>query len=69
MVATREGGHSASRAQFEENLSLKRTDPRFIDDIDPLLRPEVEWDLDAAMDTVLEQIVALLPGDPWKGEE
>jgi predicted nucleotidyltransferase component of viral defense system len=62
----REGGHSASRAQFEENLAAKRQDPRFIADIAPLLRPEVDWHPDAALDTVLRSLVARLPGNPWR---
>ena len=61
----REGGHSVSRAQFEANLAAKRKDPRFISDIDPLLRPDVDWDLDTAMDTILGEVVSKLPGDPW----
>ena len=62
-----EGGHSATRAQFEENLEGKRRLPDFREDLGPLLRPRLAWDIDAAMNTVLERIVAFLPGDPWKG--
>ena len=61
------GGHAVTRAQYEENLHGKRKLHDFREDMDPLLRPGVSWDLDAAMDTVLERLVALLPGDPWKG--
>lgn len=63
-----EGGHSVTRAQFEGNLHEKRGAALFRADIGPLLRPGIDWDLDAAMDTVLETIVAHLPGDPWKGQ-
>ena len=62
-----EGGHSATRAQFEENLEKKRRLPDFREDMGPLLRPRLTWDVDAAMNTVLERIIAFLPGDPWKG--
>jgi predicted nucleotidyltransferase component of viral defense system len=62
----REGGHSASRAQFEANLAAKRKDARFISDIEPLLSPGTDWDLDTAMDTVLRKLVSKLPGDPWQ---
>lgn len=62
-----EGGHAATRAQFEENLEGKRRLPDFCEDMGPLLRPGLEWDVDAAMNTVLERVIALLPGDPWKG--
>ena len=63
----KEGGNTATRAQFEENLEGKRRLPDFREDMGPLLRPGFIWDVDVAMDTVLERIVAFLPGDPWKG--
>lgn len=59
---------SITRAQFEENLVGKRMQPDFRDDVEPLLRPGFSWDLDAAMDEILESLVARLPGDPWRGE-
>jgi len=62
----REGGHSASRAQVEENLAAKRKDARFVSDIEPLLRPGTDWDVDTAMDAVLCELVSKLPGDPWR---
>lgn len=62
-------GRSVTRAQFEENLAGKRNQPDFRDDVTPLLRPDLSWDFDAAMDTVLADLVACLPGEPWKGEE
>lgn len=65
----REGEQVASRAQIEENLAAKRNDPRFKSDIEPLLRSSTDWDLDTAMDAVLDSLVARLPGDAWKGEE
>ena len=58
-----------TRAQFEENLARKRDQPDFRDDVGPLLRPGLSWDFDRAMDAVLDNLVARLPGDPWKGEE
>jgi predicted nucleotidyltransferase component of viral defense system len=62
-----EGGHRVSRAQFEANLAAKRTDLSFRADISPLLRAGIDWDFDRAMDTVLERLVANLPGNRWKG--
>jgi predicted nucleotidyltransferase component of viral defense system len=62
-----ESGLEVTRAQFEENLHGKRSHPSFRADVEPLLRPDIEWDFDAAMDTVLEKIIALLPGGTWKG--
>ena len=63
-----EEGHSVSRAQFEENLAAKRKQPDFRDDVNPLLRPGLSWEFDLALDTVLESLVAGLPGEPWKGQ-
>jgi len=63
-----EEGRSVTRAQFEANLAEKRKQPDFRDDVGTLLRPGFSWDFDAAIDTVGENLVALLPGDPWKGE-
>ncbi len=63
-----EGGHSVTRAQFEENLASKRADPDFRDDVTPLLRPGFSWDSDTALDGILSSLVARLPGEPWKGE-
>ncbi len=62
-----EGGHAASRAQFEANLDKKANDLGFRSDIEPLLRPGVAFDFDTALAMVLERLVRLLPGDAWKG--
>ncbi len=64
-----EDERSVTRAQFEANLAQKRKQPDFRDDVGPLLRPGFTWDFEAGMDTVLENLVALLPGEPWKGED
>lgn len=61
-----EDGHTVTRAQFEANLAHKRKQPDFRDDVGPLLRPGLSWDFESGMDAVLQRIVALLPGDPWK---
>ncbi len=55
-----EEGRTVTRAQIEENLVGKRTDPDFRDDVKPLLRPEYSWDIETAMNVVLEKLVALL---------
>lgn len=60
---------TVTRAQFEANLSQKRKQPDFRDDVGPLLRPGFTWNFDAAMDAVLANLVAHLPGEPWKGED
>jgi len=63
----RREGLRVTRAQFAENLHQKRSDPEFTADIDPLLTDGVDYDQEAAFDTVLQEFVARLPGDPWKG--
>jgi hypothetical protein len=40
----------------------------FRHDTDPLLRPGLSWDFDAALNLVLRELVAKLPGSPWSGE-
>jgi predicted nucleotidyltransferase component of viral defense system len=56
-----------SRAQFEENFRRKLTDPIFGEDIEPLLAAGIDWKRDAAEKYVLEEILPLMKGDPWKG--
>ncbi|WP_420442304.1 hypothetical protein [Candidatus Palauibacter sp.] len=62
-----ESGHSVTRAQFEENLQGKQTLRDFREDMNPLLRPGLSWDIRTAMNVVRDRFVALVPGDPWKG--
>ncbi len=62
-----EGGHAVTRALFEANLNEKAGRPDFRRDMEALLRPGLTWDFDAAMQAVLTQLVARLPGEPWKG--
>jgi predicted nucleotidyltransferase component of viral defense system len=62
-----EQGERVTRGVFERNLSFKRRDPGFTGDIAPLLAAGVRWDFDAALDSVLERFVALLPGEAWRG--
>lgn len=59
-------GCTVTRAQFEANLSEKRTMPDFRDDLRHIIRPNMHWDFDTAMDMVLDHLVANLPGNPWK---
>jgi predicted nucleotidyltransferase component of viral defense system len=56
-----------SRAVFERNLAQKRRDPVFTGDITPLLAPGRPWNVESALDSVLTRLVAILPGEPWKG--
>ena len=64
-----EGGHVVTRARFEANLHEKAGRVDFRNDMDPLLRPGIEWDFDVALRAVSDALIARLPGDPWKGDE
>jgi predicted nucleotidyltransferase component of viral defense system len=63
-----DGGHDVTRAQFEQNLHEKRRQDVFRQDMAALLRPGIAWHPDEALDRVLRDVVAQLPGDPWAGE-
>lgn len=60
-------GERVTRAQFEQNLAEKRGDPVFTGDIGPLLAAGASWDMERAFETVLRELVAFLPGAPWRG--
>jgi len=61
-------GEAISRAMFEANLISKFKDRRFHDDLAPLLPADSDYDPDAAVQLVLEELVSRLPGEPWQGE-
>jgi predicted nucleotidyltransferase component of viral defense system len=61
-------GHTVSRAQFEQNLYDKQSDPAFLQDIKPLLRPDIDYDAEQAMTLVRNQLIERLPGGPWRGK-
>ena len=56
-----------SQAEFERNLAGKLEDLEFIEDVLPLMGPDVEYDASRAAVLVQERLVSRLPGDPWKG--
>ncbi len=62
-------GHQLTRAQFEQNLALKMRDPAFLADLSPLLTGGRAWDPVAAEARVSKDLIALLPGDPWKRDD
>jgi len=61
------GGFRLSRAEFEENLEAKCSDPKFLGDIAPLLAPSCLWDASDAQRYVQHELLSRLPGAPWKG--
>ena len=64
---TKGEGWEITRAIFEENLAAKLRLPAFTDDIPILLPPGTTFDVAAGAARVTNELVALLPGDPWKG--
>lgn len=56
-----------TRAMFEKNLAQKRTDRGFTADMQILLAQEEKWDFEESYKRVLSELIALLPGEPWKG--
>lgn len=58
-----------SRAEFQANFLSKMEDPAFLSDIIPLLSPGAADQFDAkhAAEIILDQFIARLPGEPWKG--
>lgn len=60
-------GAKVTRAMFEQNLSAKKADAVFTADMTPLLAHGQEWSFDVAFDRVWTELVALFPGEPWKG--
>jgi len=61
-------GSPVSRAEFEKNLSEKLDSRQFLEDIKPLIRADINYDPSVAADMVHDELVARLPGEPWKGE-
>jgi len=62
-------GHNISRAEFERNLLDKLNDPRFMEDIGPLLTGGSAWNPVSAAEFVRNSLLPLLPGEPWPGKE
>jgi predicted nucleotidyltransferase component of viral defense system len=60
-------GLRVSRAELEANLAGKLQDRVFTADLQPLLAPSVEWDLNRAARLVLNEITPRLAGEAWKG--
>lgn len=61
------GEHHVTRANFEKNLLEKGQDSSFVQDIIPLLHPDISWNFEVAMQDVLDSLITELEGEPWKG--
>lgn len=61
-------GAVVSRAEFEANLAAKLASAVFLEDLRVLVSPEVGYDPTRAAKVVKDELLARLPGEPWKGE-
>lgn len=61
-------GVRVSRAVFEANLAAKLKDESFLGDVRALLPAGVEYDPRVAAVSVHDELVARIPGQPWRGE-
>jgi hypothetical protein len=59
--------HPITRAQYEQNLHGKQSNPAFADDITPLLNANVSYDPAKALQLVRDVLVSRIPGAPWQG--
>lgn len=57
------GGHSVTRAEFEQNLHEKLGDKQFGTDIGPLLASGISWNQHDAAKLVGAELIERLPGD------
>jgi len=53
---------------FEHNLAGQASHAGIRGYIGPLLAPGYDWNMEEAARILTEELVTLLPGDPWKGE-
>ena len=51
-----------SYKEFVQNLELKMQDEEFLEDVAPLLRPEIQFDPHKAYSLVYEQLIDKMPG-------
>jgi hypothetical protein len=59
-------GTTVSRAQLEANLAGKLGDDVFLRDIE-LIPADVDYDPVSAAALVQDELIAKVPGEPWKG--
>lgn len=62
-------GIAITRAQFEENLYSKSKENDFLSDIAPLIRHDITYDPNVALNLVNAELVSIIPGQPWQSAE
>jgi hypothetical protein len=60
-------GAAVSRAEFEATLEPKLTNDDFLEDVRLLVPPDLAYDSATAARLVQDELVAKLPGEPWRG--
>lgn len=60
--------HVITRALFEINMNEKLQSKKFLEDIRPLLSPDINWEIEEGIE-VLNTYIAALPGEPWVGQK
>ena len=59
-------GITISRAEFEENLLKKIENTTFQNDLSPLLPSQAKFELQNGFQMIMNDVISLLPGEPWK---
>ena len=62
-------GKRVTRAELEMNLYEKLSDDTFLSDVKPLVAADTAWSVDDAAGYVQQELLPLLPGEPWRGGE
>ncbi len=57
-----------SPAELGAKLEARMADPRFLEDVAPLLAPGSPWDIEGAARYARAELLVRLPGDAWRGE-
>lgn len=65
----KENDSRVTRAEFEKSMFEKAQHPDFTSDTSALLSDISDWNFKEAYKFVIEKIIAMLPGDPWKTEK
>lgn len=60
-------GSAVSRAEFEANLDAKLQSESFLGDMKLLIPAGIEYSSIEAGELIRKELIAKLPGDPWKG--
>ncbi len=60
-------GHRVSWAELEQNLSEQLNDSEFVGDAGPLLIADSGFDFKAAATRFMNQLLPVIPGEPWQG--